>query len=231
MNVADQLGAGEVEVLGRMPFSSNATLLVLVRSNGSVTHAVYKPGRGERPLRDFPPNIYRRERAAYLLSEALGWRLVPVTVLREDAPLGPGSLQLFVDADFQEHYFTLVEQERHHRLLRTICLFDLLANNTDRKSGHCLVDDDGHIWAVDNALCFGAEPKLRTVIWEFGGEAIPDGLLADVARFVERPLPANLAALLDRREQAALLRRARAVLADPCFPIDPSGYRYPWPLV
>jgi uncharacterized repeat protein (TIGR03843 family) len=214
-----------------MPYSSNATMLTVVRSNGRETFAVYKPGRGERPLWDFPPNIYRRERAAYLLSESLGWRVVPPTVLREDAPLGPGSFQLFIDADIEQHYFTLIEEARHHDLLRTICVFDLLANNTDRKSGHCLVDEREHIWGVDNALCFSAEPKLRTVIWEFGGEAIPDPLLEDVARFVDQPLAPDLAALLSRKEQAALVRRARAVLAEPCFPIDRSGYRYPWPLV
>ncbi|MGH9117745.1 MAG: SCO1664 family protein [Acidimicrobiales bacterium] len=231
MTTLDRLETGEVEVLGRMPYSSNATLLVMVRSDGSETAAVYKPGRGERPLWDFPPNIYRRERAAYLLAEALGWELVPPTVLRDDAPLGPGSLQLFIDADFEQHYLTLVEDERHHDHLRAICVFDLLANNTDRKSGHCLLDGDGRIWGVDNALCFAAEPKLRTVIWDFGGEPIAAPLLADVARLVERGLPPALARLLDADEHEALLRRARRVLSDPCFPIDRTGRRHPWPLV
>jgi uncharacterized repeat protein (TIGR03843 family) len=192
---------------------------------------VYKPGRGERPLWDFPPDIFRRERAAYVLAEALGWRLVPPTVLRTDTPLGPGSLQLFIEADFEQHYFTLVEDEHHHDALRRVCVFDLLANNTDRKSGHCLVDGSGAIWAVDNALCFSAEPKLRTVIWEFGGEAIDDELLDDVERFTAGGLPDDLADLLDENERRALVRRCRAVLAEPCFPIDRSGHRYPWPLV
>ena len=231
MTVLDHLATGEVEVLGRMPYSSNATMLVMVRNDGNETAAVYKPGRGERPLWDFPPDIYRRERAAYLLAEALGWGRVPPTVLRDDAPLGPGSVQLFIEADFEKHYFTLVEDERHHDDLKAICVFDLLANNTDRKSGHCLVDAEGRIWGVDNALCFSAEPKLRTVIWDFGGEPIPQRLVDDVARLVEAGIPADLAALLDRDERAALLRRARRVVADPCFPIDRSGRRYPWPLV
>jgi uncharacterized repeat protein (TIGR03843 family) len=229
--VLEELRRGEVEVLGRMPYSSNATMLSAVRSDGRETLAVYKPGRGERPLWDFPPNIYKRERAAYLLSEALGWRVVPPTVLRDDGPLGPGSLQLFIEADFEQHYFTLIDDERHHDLLRTICVFDLLANNTDRKSGHCLLDETGHIWGVDNALCFAAEPKLRTVIWEFGGEAIPDRLVADVARFIGEPLPSALSALLSGKEREALRRRARSVVGEPCFPVDRSGYRYPWPLV
>jgi uncharacterized repeat protein (TIGR03843 family) len=231
MNPAERLRTGTIEILGRMPYSSNATLLVEVHAGGEVTHAVYKPGRGERPLWDFPPNLYRRERAAFLLSEALGWPPVPETILRDDAPLGPGSLQWFIEADFEQHYFTLIEHERHHEALRRICLFDVLANNTDRKSGHCLLDDAGRIWAVDNALCFSAEPKLRTVIWEFGGQPVPEAMLADVRRLVDDELPRGLAELLDRREQVALVRRARAVLAEPCFPIDGTGYRYPWPLV
>ena len=143
VTVLDHLATGEMEVLGRMPYSSNATMLVVVRNDGRETAAVYKPGRGERRLWDFPPDIYRRERAAYLLATAIGWDVVPPTVLRDDAPLGPGSVQLFIEADFEEHYFTLVEEERHHADLQTICVFDLLANNTDRKSGHCLVDPRG----------------------------------------------------------------------------------------
>jgi uncharacterized repeat protein (TIGR03843 family) len=231
VTVLDLLATGEIEVLGRMPYSSNATMLAAVRADGQQTAAVYKPGRGERRLWDFPPDIYRRERAAYLLADALGWELIPPTVLRDDAPLGPGSVQLFIEADFEQHYFTLVEDERHHAGLRTMCVFDLLANNTDRKSGHCLIDADERIWGVDNALCFSAEPKLRTVIWDFGGEPIPDALLADVSRFVEDGIPPALAGLLDRAEQAALVHRAGRVVANPCFPIDRSGRRYPWPLV
>jgi uncharacterized repeat protein (TIGR03843 family) len=231
MDVLELLADGDVEVLGRMPYSSNATLLAAIRSDGAERLGVYKPGRGERPLWDFPPDIFKRERAAFLLAEALGWQLVPPTVLRTDAPLGPGSLQLFIEADFEQHYFTLVEDERHHDALRRVCVFDLLANNTDRKSGHCLIDASDGIWAVDNALCFSAEPKLRTVIWEFGGEAIADDLLADVARFVADGVPDDLAGLLDEGERRALVRRCRAVLAEPCFPVDRSGHRYPWPLV
>jgi uncharacterized repeat protein (TIGR03843 family) len=227
----ERLATGEMEVLGRMPYSSNMTLLVTVRNDGHETAAVYKPGRGERRLWDFPPDIYRRERAAYLLAEALGWELVPPTVLRDEAPLGPGSVQLFIEADFEEHYFTLVEDDRYHHDLQRICVFDLLSNNTDRKSGHCLVDAVGRVWGVDNALCFSAEPKLRTVIWDFGGQPIPEPLVADVGRFVEAGIPPAPAALLDDAERDALLRRARRVLANPGFPVDRSGRRYPWPLV
>ena len=224
------LAWGEVTVKGRMPYASNATFLVELHLSTRTGLAVYKPGRGERPLWDFPPRLFRREVAAYLLSEALGWGLVPLT-LERDGPFGEGSLQLFVEADFEQHYFTLHEDAKHHDALRRICAFDLVANNADRKSGHCLLGPDGRIYAVDNGLAFHAEPKLRTVIWEFGGEPVPDAVLADVARLVETGLPDELAALLEPAERKALLRRARRVVADRQFPADRSGHRYPWPLV
>ncbi len=222
---------GAIEVMGRMPWSSNATMLVTVRDGEAEARAVYKPGRGERPLHDFPPGLYLRELAAYELSAWLGWHLVPATVLRRDAPLGPGSLQRFVEADFEAHYFTLYEDPDFHDQLRTVCLFDLLANNTDRKGGHCLLDADGRIWAIDNGLSFHHQFKLRTVIWEFAGEAIPEHLLADVARLADDGPPPALVPLLDTFELDALLARARAILADPSFPVDTTGHRYPWPLV
>jgi uncharacterized repeat protein (TIGR03843 family) len=225
----EQLRHGEVTVKGRMPWSSNATFLVELTLDGTVGHAVYKPGQGERPLWDFPRALYRREIAAYLLSEALGWGLVPLTIER-DGPYGDGSLQSFVVADFEQHYFTLRENPVHHDRLRQICLFDLLANNADRKSGHCLISDAG-IFAIDNGLTFHVEPKLRTVIWEFGGESIAPAWLDDIRRVIERDLPAPLAALLEPDERQALIDRGREVLEDGVFPIDASGMRYPWPLV
>jgi uncharacterized repeat protein (TIGR03843 family) len=228
--IHDLLARGEIAVKGRMPWSSNATFLVELRLDNAATLAVYKPGRGERPLWDFPPGLYRREIAAYHLSEALGWSLVPLTVPR-DGPLGEGSLQLFISADFAQHYFTLYERPEHHDALRRICAFDLLANSTDRKSGHCLLGPDGHIYAVDNGLTFHAEPKLRTVIWEFGGQPIPDALVEDIRRLLDADLPEELAALLSPAEGKALAKRGRALLARRRFPTDESGHHYPWPLV
>jgi uncharacterized repeat protein (TIGR03843 family) len=223
------LGEGEVELRGRMPWSSNGTFLTQLSCGERSMPAVYKPGRGERPLWDFPPGLYRREAAAWVLSELLDWRLVPETVVR-DGPLGEGSFQRFVDADFGQHYFTLYEDEAHHPALRRMCVFDLLANNTDRKSGHCLVDADGHIWGIDHGLCFHAESKIRTVIWEFGGEAIPGDLLDDVAGVLERLEP--LAALLDVDEVAAVRDRGARLLKVRRFPLaDPMGRCYPWPMV
>jgi len=213
-----------------MPWASNATFLAELTLDAESALAVYKPERGERPLWDFPPGLYKREIAAYHLSEALGWGLIPLTVCR-DGPYGEGSLQLFVPADFEQNYFTLREEPEHRERLERICLFDILANNADRKGGHCLLGDDGAVYAIDNGLTFHVDWKLRTVIWDFGGEPIPASLLADVRRLLKRSVPATLGDLLDAGEQKALLARARAVLKAGRFPEDTTGRRYPWPLV
>ncbi len=228
--VAQELLHGEINVVGRMPWSSNGTFLCEVGCGETVRQAIYKPRRGERELWDFPSGLHQREVAAYELSRALGWDVVPVTVHRE-GPLGLGSLQDVVDADFEQHYYTLYEDEAHHPTLRAICAFDLVGNNTDRKSGHVLLARDGRIRGIDHGLMFHHEFKLRTVIWEFGGEAVPDRLLADLDGLVEAGLPDDLASLLDVFERDAVLARARAVIDAGRFPIDPTGRRYPWPLV
>jgi uncharacterized repeat protein (TIGR03843 family) len=213
-----------------MPWSSNGTFLVTVSGCGTVQPAIYKPHRAERPLWDFPGGLYQREVAAYELSVALDWGLVPETVLRDEAPLGTGSLQRFVEADFEQHYFTLLEHESYRPALQAIATFDLLANNADRKSGHCLLDGDGKIWGIDHGLCFHTHPKLRTVIWDFAGERIPASLLDDVGRLVEDPA-ARLVSLLDDAEVAALVRRARTVVRNGTFPEPGEAHPYPWPLV
>jgi uncharacterized repeat protein (TIGR03843 family) len=191
---------------------------------------VYKPLRGERPLWDFPPGLFRREIAAWQLSEALGWGIVPRTV-RRDGPFGEGALQRFIDADFEQHYFTIRADDAHHDQLRRICAFDLITNNADRKSGHCLLAPDGRIYGIDNGLCFHVDPKLRTVIWDFGGEPIPAPDLDDLRRLLARGLPGPLVKLLEPVEQRALLARTRALVEAGRFPVDEAGYRYPWPLV
>jgi uncharacterized repeat protein (TIGR03843 family) len=225
------LRCGEVEILGRMPWSSNATFLVAVRLDGVEARAIYKPARGERPLWDFPSGLYRREVAAYELSEAMGFGLVPVTVER-DGPLGPGSLQWFVEADFKEHYFSLHETRPDlHDQFRAFAVFDYVANNTDRKSGHCLVDPQGKVWGIDHGLCFASDFKLRTVIWEFGGEPIPQWLLQPLGQ-VASAVPSTVADLLDDHEEiAAVAERAADLVRSGVMPEDRSGRRYPWPLV
>ena len=225
------LAEGRVELLGRIPRSSNETFLVQVSCGDDAAYAVYKPEAGERPLSDFEPGLYRRERAAYLLSESLEWGLVPTTVIREEAPLGVGSLQWFIECDFQEHYFTLyADAPETHRDLSRIALFDLVANNTDRKSGHVLRGHNGRIWGIDHGLCFSAGFKLRTVIWDFAGDSIPEALLEDITPLAEA-VPAEVAELLDDAEVTALQRRVRRLLHERVLPVDRTGMRYPWPLV
>lgn len=225
------LERGEVEVVGRLPWSSNGTFLTTCSLEAVELGAVYKPAGGERPLWDFEGGLYRREVAAYVVSEALGWGLVPETIERIDAPFGPGSLQRFVDADFSEHYFTLIEDRATHDQLRAICAFDVVVNNADRKSGHCLLGEDGRIWAIDNGLSFHSQPKLRTVIWEFAGETIDAEHRADLATFARTP-PDALCDLLAEREVHALCSRAERLARSGKLPRpDPRQHHYPWPLV
>jgi hypothetical protein len=236
------LACAEVEVEGRMPWSSNATFLATLRANVDglevVQQAIYKPVRGERPLWDFEPGLHRRERAAFLLSEHLGLGLVPPTVIR-DGPLGEGSFQWFVDADHSEHYFTIFEHRPHlHRRLREMAVLDVVANNTDRKSGHCLLEPGGdrglehdRVWGIDNGLCFSADYKVRTVIWEFAGDPIDDQLLDRLAPLATE-VPPDMADLLADDEVEAISRRAGSLLMERVLPAESATYRsYPWPLV
>jgi uncharacterized repeat protein (TIGR03843 family) len=220
-----------MDVLGRMPWSSNATFLVDLDDADHDLQAVYKPVQGERPLWDFPTGLARREVAAFELSHHLGWDLVPPTVLRTEGPLGVGSLQLFVPADFEQHYFTIHDDAAHEPTLQRLCAFDIIANSTDRKGGHCLFDSNGEIWAIDNGLSFHTEFKLRTVIWDYAGETIPADIVAEIASFIDGGPPASFADLLDEAEVDAAMRRATALITDGCFPVDHTGRRWPWPMV
>ena len=229
-NITEALTHGDIDIVGRMPDSSNATFLVTIAHGDVNMQAIYKPLRGERPLWDFEPGLHRREVAAFLLSEALGLGLVPITILR-DGPFGEGSVQFFVESDTREHYFSLFEErpELHDRL-REFAIFDFVANNTDRKSGHCLLGIDGNVWGIDHGVCFSADFKLRTVIWEFGGEPIPKYLLTAIAPMATT-VPLHIAALLSDDEVHALQERVQWLLDHPEFPVDNSGRRYPWPIV
>ena len=229
------LESGPVEVLGLLPYSSNYTFLARVGTEADSALAVYKPRRGEQPLWDFPTGtLASREVAAYLVSEAAGWGLVPPTVLRQDGPLGPGALQLFVEHDPERHYLVLMEERRAD--LAVFAAFDIVINNADRKSGHVLEDSAGRLWAVDHGLTFHSEPKLRTVIWTYAGEAIAPGLLDSISRLVEALSPdAELGKaiehLLGDEERAATQARTEGLLAVQRFPEPTTDRPLPWPLV
>ena len=288
------LASGEISVVGRMPWSSNATFLVDVDAPGELdfpVQAVYKPVRGERRLWDFPPGLHRRERACFVLSEALGWGLVPPTIIR-DGPLGEGSLQLFVLADFEHHYFTIRQIDSLDLPLRRLCAFDFVANAADRKSGHVLLpidpesidleasdptsidpeafdpeasdsaaepvaefpsdaepeidsqrvsikskslegqhSDAQNIFAIDNGLSFHNDFKLRTVLWDYSGEPLPQCVVSDLTGFLARPASAELGEVLTSAELDAAMERAELLLESGVFPTDLSGQRWPWPVV
>ena len=227
------LERGDLEVLGLLPRASNFTFLARVRDGKEQTLAVYKPRSGEAPLWDFEEGtLAAREVAAFVVAEALGWPWVPPTVLR-DAPHGPGSVQRFVAFDQDQHYLTMLNERPDE--FRRIALFDLVANNADRKSGHCLLAEDGRIFVVDHGVCFHEQPKLRTVIWDFVGEPIPEDLRTDL-RALERNLAADpfrgrLERLLTSAEIDAMARRVTGLVTSGRFPEPGPGRPYPWPVV
>ena len=226
------LAAGELEVLGSLPNASNHTFLARAREGEEEILAVYKPRRGETPLWDFPEGtLCAREVATYVVARTLGWPNVPATVLR-DGPFGIGSVQRFVEADPEEHYFTL--GERFPAEFRRVAAFDMVVNNADRKAGHCLLGKDGEIYVVDHGVCFSEEPKLRTVIWDFIGEPLEDRVRADLRRLAgdvqQGRVREELANLLTEPELAALQSRAREVAASERFPQPEEDRRpFPWP--
>ena len=223
-----------IEVRGLLPWSSNYTFLVHLKDEALESLAVYKPRAGETPLWDFPQGtLCLREYAAFLVSEALGWSLVPPTVLR-DGPHGFGMVQLYVEADPEEHYFTM--RGRFVPQFRRIAAFDYVINNADRKSGHVLRDRQDHIWVIDHGVTFHAQYKLRTVIWDFAGQPIPEPILEDLSRLEEAlaaptPLAEALSSLLAGPEVRAFRHRIRHLLQQRTFPHPGPGRRVPWPLV
>ena len=234
------LQKGRLVVEGEFLWGSNYTYLAKVEQEGETLTAVYKPTRGERPLWDFPAStLALREVAAYLVSEALGWRLVPPTIYRKKGPLGPGSLQLFIAHNAEYHYFNFNKSD--HQRLRPVALFDLLINNADRKGSHIMIDPEQHIWLIDHGICFHTEDKLRTVVWDYAGETLPEDLCADVTRFrmelglqkgAQSPLACSLEPYLDQDEIAALSSRSDRLLAAGRFPNPhPNRRPYPWPPV
>lgn len=239
VDVATALADHELTPRGFLAEASNHTLLVQVGERTQGLHGIYKPREGERPLRDFPRGtLCQRETAAWVVSEFLDWRLVPPTVLR-DGPMGEGSVQLFLPHDPERHYFALLDEGGHEEDLLRMALFDVLINNADRKASHVIVsDDDNQIWGVDHGLTFHAHPKLRTVIWEFGGTPLApawrDQLreLSQSLRDEEHELTVSLRGLLSAEEIEALRLRASSLADIEAFPEVEKRHRpYPWPLV
>lgn len=219
---------GSYEIKGQFTFGSNYTFLVVVQHEGNEYPAVYKPLRGEQPLWDFPENtLAGREVAAYLVSEHLGFHIVPFTTLRHDGPFGAGSLQQFIDYDPEYHYFSFSAEDR--RLLKPVVLFDLLCNNADRKGSHVFFEKDTrHLYAIDHGICFHEDDKLRTVLWDFSGQRIPEDLLTPLSG-IKSLLP-SLEPYLTRRELSALCSRAESILKRRVFPRQPRDRRaMPWP--
>ena len=219
---------GDLELKGQFMLGSNYTFLVDVTYEDQTYPAVYKPKRGEQPLWDFPESsLAHREVAAYLISEALGFHIVPFTILREEGPYGAGSLQQFIDYDPEYHYFNFTNEDKG--LLRPVVLFDLLVNNADRKGGHVFFENDTHkLFAIDHGICFHEDDKLRTVLWDFGGQKIPDDLLARLT--LSPNLLADLGAHLSPNEITALCNRAESILKRKTFPRQPRDRRaMPWP--
>lgn len=224
-----------MEVIGLLRRASNYTFLARLNPHPpSGLTVVYKPARGESPLWDFQAGtLHRREIAAYELSKVLGWPNIPPTVLRRQAPHGMGAVQLFIEAD-RRHF--LGEQTVHRDTWVRVALFDVITNNADRKSGHCLFDADDRVWVIDHGLTFHADHKLRTVIWDFSGGPLPPELCGDVERALREVEKAALAKRLDElispAEVQALKRRLRGVL-DPGwrFPEPASAWSVPWPPV
>ncbi len=230
------LQRGELELKGQFMLGSNYTFLVTVRFHELEFPAVYKPSRGEQPLWDFPENtLAGREVAAFILSEALGFRFVPCTVLREDGPFyGPGSVQQYIDYDPEYHYFNFSDDDKAR--LPPVVLFDLLINNADRKGSHVLIEKGTRkLWAIDHGLCFHEEDKLRTVLWEFAGHAIPKNLLGCLAAMpallqAGAELRTALEVYLTPPEIDAITARATKLLAAGIFPSAPRDRRaFPYP--
>lgn len=244
-DATDLLANGTIESLGLLPWGSNYTFLVKLTDprfkdeNGALIElfAVYKPREGEAPLWDFPEGtLCLREYAAYVISNALGWDLVPPTVLRS-GDQGFGSVQLYIDNDPDQHYLKFRERPELVDQLRRVAVFDLITNNADRKSGHCIIDKQDRVWAIDHGICFNQDYKLRTVIWEFARQPIPAPLLDDLARLREEMAPEAvlgqaLRQLLDVAEIKAMERRIDTLLEIKSFPSPNRHERsVPWPPV
>jgi len=228
--IQNALQHGDYQLKGQFMLGSNYTFLVDVHYENKTYQAVYKPSKGEQPLWDFPDfTLALREVAAYQLSEALGLHIVPFTTYRENGPHGAGSLQEYIEYDIEHHYFNFSQEEKEK--LRPVVLFDLLANNADRKGGHVFFEDETQkLYAIDHGICFHEEDKLRTVLWDFAGQPIPNELLAPLSQ--TDTWHAIFENYLSPNEIRTLIRRAEKLCKSKIFPRPLQGRRaYPYPPV
>lgn len=218
-------------------YSSNYVYLCQMCGPGDQQFAaVYKPLQGENPLWDFPEGeLYKREAGAYQLSQLLDWPFIPPTIVR-DGPHGVGSLQVYINHNQESHFFTQREDPKLTDQLKRMCVFDVISNNADRKGGHCLLDESGKVWGIDHGLCFHPQYKLRSVIWDWVDERIPDEWLEDVKRAGEAIAALDDSAIpliefIGNEQTTALGKRIRALLKSRKFPQPGPNRHYPWPLV
>ncbi|WP_132994312.1 SCO1664 family protein [Gordonia zhaorongruii] len=264
--VIEVLTRGDLTVLGMIPTASNVTLACRVRDGADEFACVYKPIRGEAPLWDFPDgDLAGREVAAYLVSEALGWHLVPETVMRADGPadadLGPGMLQRWISAAeesesdpvdlvpidavpadmlpilqaYDETGTLVALAHTDSAQLRKLAVFDVVVNNADRKGGHILTDAGGRMYGIDHGICLHTDDKLRTVLWGWAGQPVPDDAAADLTSLAGRlddaddPLTVRLEALITPAEVAAIADRCRSLVTGGTMPVPPGERAIPWP--
>ena len=232
----DHLRAAELEPVGWLAGSSNHAMVVRARAGAADLLAVWKPTAGERPLFDFPiGTLTRREVAAFQVSEALGWGIVPPTTLR-DGPAGEGMLQAWIDVDPAADVIAMVNEDDPR--LRRVALFDAILNNTDRKAGHLLPVAGGHLFVVDHGVTFSTVPKLRTVLWAWEGVPFDEEEAANLAHVAEAlgtpsrygPLAVALGDLLSASEIQATRMRVAELIATGVFPSpNPDWPAIPWP--
>jgi len=229
------LAEGELTVEGRLVAASNATLYCTIELDGQTAACVYKPVAGERPLWDFPlGTLAGREVAAYAVSRAAGWNIVPPTVMR-DGPYGPGMCQLWIDADAGTDLVALA-RSRNQPKLRDMAVFDAVVNNADRKIGHLLPVGDGRLFGCDHGVCFGEEYKLRTVLWQWRGQKLPGRALTALATLNEElatgSLATTLPGLLSEAEVTATKDRVDLLIEHRVHPYPPENWpAVPWPPV
>lgn len=230
-DISRLLSDGEISVEGRLVDASNATLFVTVSDGADEMRAIYKPIAGERPLWDFPDgNLASRERAAYLVSEALGFSCIPLTILR-DGPFGIGAVQEWIDVDESVDLEVFFREDNPQ--LRSVALLDAIINNTDRKIGHLLPRADGKLFVCDHGVTFHEEDKLRTVLWQWAGQDFTEeelSKLSQFATFLESVKATEIKELITSSEFQALLSRTQSLLSEKTFPEpNPDWPHIPWP--